>query len=179
MKNELQSYHCKVISKGSLLAISQNCVYPKLVVIVLGLCLCSGCLCSCGGIVKKPPFILSEPECVLASGTESFQIAGVKFSVWNLRQTEIKSLSVVFSVYDDENGVNPFVGGNVVSATLECSIMPGECEEFEAGLDSYIYRMPEKPYFIDFFYLKSVGYENGQMWRDPAGVFFVRGKNEK
>ena len=149
------------------------------VLIVLVLVLTSICTCiflSCGNIFQNPPFILSSPECVLTSDTASFRFAGVKFSVWNARQSVIKRISAVFSVYKDEHGGNPFSGGNVVSATLECSIAPGECEEFEAGLDPYISETPKSPYYIDFFYLKEVLYEDGEVWSDPAGAFYVRGK---
>ena len=142
-------------------------------------------LCSCRSFFQVPPFIVSSPECVLSSQTGSFKFAGVKFSVWNMRQSEIENISVVFSVYENEKGVSPFAGGNpltggnIIAASLNCSILPGACGEFEAGLDSYISKVPEEPYYIDFLYLESVRYADGQQWNDPVGAFFVRGKNEK
>ena len=108
---------------------------------------------SCDNSFESPPFVLSQPECVLSSQSGNFQFAGVKFSVWNMRQSEIKSISAVFSVFESENGSspfsggNPFTGGNVITASLDCSILPGGHEEFEAGLDPYISKVPEKPFF--------------------------------
>jgi len=142
-------------------------------------------LCSCKNLFQTPPFILTPPECVLSSQTGSFKFVGVKFSVWNMRNSEIKTISAVFSVYEDSNGASPFVGGNplsggnIISASLDCSVLPGACGEFEAGLDAYISKVPEKPYYVDFLYLESVGYADGHQWHDPSGAFFVRGKNEK
>ena len=146
---------------------------------VLILILSSVCAClffSCDSMFQNPPFILSSPECVLTSGTGSFRFAGVKFSVWNARQSEIKAISAVFSVYKDDKGGNPFSGGNVVTADMDCTITPGGCLELEAALDPYISEIPNSPYFIDFLYLKEIVYADGQTWSDPTGAFFVRGK---
>lgn len=148
-----------------------------LAVLILVLTSVFACLFfSCDNIFQSPPFILSAPECVLTSETGNFRFAGVKFSVWNARQAEIKGITAVFSVFKDAQGGNPFVSGNSVSANIECSIMSDECGVFEIGLDLYVSKIPDKPYYIDFFYLKSVIYEDGQSWQDPAGVFFVGGK---
>lgn len=160
---------------------------PPVIRIFFTLCLLMSVLLffSCGNFFETPPFVLSPPECVLSSQSGNFQFAGVKFSVWNMSQSEITSISVVFSVYENENGSspfsggNPFTGGNIITASLDCSILPGEQEDFEAGLDPYISKIPEKPYYVDFLYLESVEYADGQTWQDPAGTHFVRGKNEK
>ena len=149
-------------------------VLGVIVIVLSSICACLFLSCEC--LFQSPPFVLSSPECVLLSETGCFQFAGVKFSVWNARQSEIQRISVVFSVYKDENGGNPSPGGNVVAAGLECSIAPGECEEFEACLDSYISEIPNAPYYVDFFYLKEVLYADGQLWSDPVGAYFVRGK---
>lgn len=148
-----------------------------LIVLILS-SVCACLLVSCSNLFQSPPFVLSSPECVLNSETGCFSFAGVKFSVWNVRQSEIQGISVVFSIYKDKNGSFAFPGGNVVYANLVCSIAPGECETFEAGLDSYLLEVPESPYYVDFFYLDKVFYADGQIWQDPAGSFFVRGKSE-
>ncbi len=132
--------------------------------------------CSLGDISLSPPFLLSAPECVLASETGSFEFAGVKFSVRNKSSTEIKNISVVFSVYESESGGKPFLWGNSISSKMECSIESGECAEFEASLDSYIVQVPEEPYYIDYFYLSSAEFSDGYVWHDPTGAFFVRGR---
>lgn len=160
-------------------------IFLIFVVITFSILFCAVWFSACDNYFQSPPFILSQPECVLSSQSGNFQFAGVKFSVWNMRQSEIKSISAVFSVFESENGSspfsggNPFTGGNVITATLDCSILPGAHEDFEAGLDSYISKVPENPYYIDFLYLESVEYADGQTWHDPAGTHFVRGKNEK
>ncbi|MCR4940852.1 MAG: hypothetical protein K5930_12220 [Treponemataceae bacterium] len=83
---------------------------------------------------------------------------------------------MVFSVYESDQGENPFFLGNVICDDLECCIESGDCAEFEAGLDAYVLQVPDKPYYIDFLYLQSVEFADGYVWLDPTGAFFVRGK---
>lgn len=150
-----------------------------LLLTVLILILSSVCAClffSCDSLFQSPPFILSAPECVLTSETGNFRFAGVKFSVWNARQSEIKGITAVFSVFKDAQGGNPFSGKNIVTADFDCTIAPGGTLQFEAALDAYISEIPETPYYIDFLYLKEVLYADGQKWSDNIGTFFARGK---
>ena len=150
-----------------------------LLLAVLILILSSVCAClffSCGGLFQSPPFILSAPECVLTSETGNFRFAGVKFSVWNARQAEIKGITAVYSVYKDAQGGNPLCGKNIVTTDFDCTIAAGGCMQFESALDAYISEIPETPYYIDFLYLKEVVYADGQKWSDNTGTFFVRGK---
>lgn len=133
-------------------------------------------LTSCENFPQNTPFILSTPEVSISSDTGEFVFSGVKFSLWNARQSEIKSILAVFSVFEDQDGGNPFPVDNVVAKRILCSVMPGKSGSFEVSLDPYIKSVPDKEFYVDFFYLESVEYADGQQWYDPAGFFCVRGK---
>ncbi len=131
------------------------------------------CLTSCEGDFSAPQFLLSKPECVLTSKTGSFDFAGVSFSFCNKRNVSVTGFEIQFSVFATASGENPFFKSNVVSSHITGTFLPDEIYELEISLDQYLREIPSNPYFIDHFFVKSVSYADGFVWRNDFGAFYL------
>ncbi len=131
------------------------------------------CLTGCGSDFSAPQFILSKPECVLMSKTGTFDFAGVRFSFCNRRNVAVTGFEIQFSVFGTVSGENPFFRSNVVTSDINGTFLPDEIYELEISLDSYLREIPENPYFIDHFFVRSVSYADGSVWRNDFGAYYL------
>lgn len=128
---------------------------------------------SCRQALDEPPVIVSKPACLLTSTHGTFSHAGVSFRCHNTGCRKISSLEVTFSVFTDEKGGNPFYGSNVITAAVHADLSAGASGTFEVSLDENLAFIPDKPFLIDFFYVRKVIFEDGSQWSDLLGMYYA------
>lgn len=127
----------------------------------------------CRQTVDMPPVIVSEPVCLLSSKSNTFRMAGVSFKCHNADSRQVETLEVSFLVFTDSSGGNPLYGSNVVTASVDAPLVPGETGTFEISLDQRLARIPSEPFFIDCFYIEKVVFSDGSQWSDPLGMYYA------
>ena len=121
------------------------------------------------------PFVISELKSTNISENGDFLYGGVKFDLYNNHNVAIIKFKVRFYVFANEFGENPFYGSNLIEASFEGMVLPKEKKSFEISLDGKILYPQKEPYFIDYFYLPEVLYEDNSVWEDKYGHFNVSG----
>lgn len=126
----------------------------------------------CRQSVDMPPVIVSKAACLLSSQNNVFELAGVSFRCYNADTRQIATLEVSFLVFTDESGGNPLYGSNVVTASVDAPLAPGETGVFEVSLDQRLALIPTKPFYIDCFFVKKAVFADGSEWSDPLGTYY-------
>ena len=117
------------------------------------------------------PFTLSKPECVIGGNEDYYAVAGIVFTFYNTSAKKIKRIEISCMIYDAETKKNPFIGSNLIKAVFNESIGSGEKKELIIPLDRYLYRVPDKPYLIDHFFIRKLTFSDGSVWEDKTGAY--------
>ena len=119
------------------------------------------------------PFTLSKPECVIGGNEDYYAVAGIVFTFYNTSAKKITRIEVSCMIYDAESKKNPFIGSNLIKAVFNESIGSGEKKELIIPLDRYLYRVPDKPYVIDHFFVRKLTFSDGSVWEDKTGAYKI------
>ncbi|MCQ2573120.1 MAG: hypothetical protein MJ182_04415 [Treponema sp.] len=132
--------------------------------------LLSTILVSCTSMIapglKDSPYSI-KGEMKINEG-ESENLSEFVFEFKNCSAKEIHSFVVSFFLFDEEG--NPLSGGvSNVSCIIRKNIAAGEilCNSF--GLDNFLSEVPEKPYKVEYLFVKRIVFEDGTEWNDPFG----------
>lgn len=117
------------------------------------------------------PFTLSKPECVIGGNEDYYAVAGIVFTFYNTSAKKITRIEVSCMIYDAESKKNPFIGSNLIKAVFNESIGSGEKKELIIPLDRYVYRVPDKPFLIDHFFIRKLTFSDGSIWEDKTGAY--------
>ena len=117
------------------------------------------------------PFTLSKPECVIGGNEDYYAVAGIVFTFYNTSAKKIKRIEISCMIYDADTQKNPFIGSNVIEAAFNEDIGSGESKELIIPLDKYVYRIPEKPYLVDHFFIRKLTFSDGSVWEDKTGAY--------
>ena len=117
------------------------------------------------------PFTLSKPECVIGGNEDYYAVAGIVFTFYNTSAKKITRIEVSCMIYDAESKKNPFIGSNLIKAVFNESIGSGEKKELIIPLDRYVYRVPDKPFLIDHFFIRKLTFSEGSIWEDNTGAY--------
>lgn len=126
---------------------------------------------SCRQELDMPPVVVSRATCILTSAGGGFEHAGVSFKCRNTGSRQTVSLEVSFIVYTAATGGNPLYGSNVVTAEVAAALQPGEADTFEISLDDRLAYLPDRPFVIDYFYVRKVTFDDGSEWSDMYGLY--------
>ena len=119
------------------------------------------------------PFTLSKPECVIGGNEDYYAVAGIVFTFYNTSAKKIKRIEISCMIYDAGTKKNPFIGSNLIKAVFNESIESGEHKELIIPLDRYLYRVPDKPYVIDHFFVRKLTFSDGSVWEDKTGAYKI------
>ena len=122
---------------------------------------------------QQVPFTVSKPECVVGGNEDYYDVAGIVFTFYNTGAKEIQRIEISCMIYDAETKNNPFIGSNLIKAICNETIGSGEQKELIIPLDRYLYRVPDKPYLIDHFFIRKLTFSDGSVWEDKAGVYKI------
>lgn len=122
---------------------------------------------------QQIPFTVSKPECVIGGNEDYYAVAGIVFTFYNTGAKEITIIEVNCMIYDAESKKNPFIGSNLIKAVFNESIGSGEKKELIIPLDRYLYRVPDKPYVIDHFFVRKLTFSDGSVWEDKTGAYKI------
>lgn len=125
---------------------------------------------SCDYLNQEIPFVIKNIEATLESDENEFSYSGVKFTFCNTSKKDISKITVCFTVYENEKGGNPFVTSNYIESTFEGMINSGDEKNFEVSLDEKIISPPKAPYYVDYFFVKSVHFTDNSYWADYLGL---------
>lgn len=114
------------------------------------------------------PYVMSG-EFVMEEGASDYSICGVDFFLLNKSEKEIKTIDLVFFLFD-KDGEPASECQNKISVEIEKSISGGEDSTFCMSLDKYMNSIPAEPLQIDYLYLARIEYEDGSLWEDPYGL---------
>lgn len=127
---------------------------------------------SCDSFNRKPPYVVSSPECRLANAFSSYEIAGVNFDFLNTSSKTVRAVEVTLMVFDAKTGKNPFNTSNLIFAKVDKQMLPTQKSSFEISLDEYISEIPNEPYLVDFFSINKVFYTDGSVFKTmPVALF--------
>ncbi len=131
-------------------------------------------LLSCGTVDSLScPYVISNPHVELGELEDSYNFAGMHFSLFNESEKTIEDFTMSFMLYDSD-GNNPFIGSNCIVSKCTWKMNPGAVTDFVINLDPYISSVPEEAYLIDYIYLREISYTDGTSWKDPFGMYCVR-----
>lgn len=144
-------------------------------------------LCGCVFDFNRPPYTLSKPIFINGTNDTECVIAGIEFSITNTADIAIDAFYVSFFLYsndEENNGIitennDYLIGSNKIEAMFEEKIKPNETKHCEIILDDKFYIKTEYSFFVDYFYVKKIKYENNYEWTDFLGTYFVRGDYEE
>lgn len=134
-----------------------------------------GILSSCDVVTEDFPYLIKELSCSLESKQDVFSNCGVSFVFCNVSEKEISEIQVAFTVFEDKSGGNPFISSNFVEASFSGSIKSREEKAFEISLDEKMNYQPKEPLYVDYFFVKSIKFEDGTEWKDSFGLFAISG----
>ena len=135
----------------------------------LGFILFSGCSMNYA-FAKNAPYALQAK--MVTEPSAIYEAAGLDFSFLNKESQKVKSITIVFFMYDEE-GNAPSIGPNNAELEIFVDVEAGELVEDCVCIDSLLYEIPEEPYQLDYLYVSRICYEDGSEWRDPYGFFSV------
>lgn len=134
------------------------------------------CLLMTGCRLFQPqqlPFTVSKPQCVIGGNEDYYAVAGIVFMFYNTGAKEIKRIEISCMIYDADTKTNPFIGSNLIKAGFNESIGSGEQKELIIPLDRYVYRVPDKPFLIDHFFIRKLTFSDGSVWEDKTGAYKI------
>ncbi len=91
------------------------------------------------------------------------------FTIRNLFDKEIKSFSLVLSVFDGDG--EPVLFSEQVPFSFQENILPEE--EFSGRIDfsEYLESDGNGFFMVDYFYAEKIEFQDGSVWEDPLGRF--------
>lgn len=122
---------------------------------------------------QQIPFTVSKPQCVIGGNEDYYAVAGIVFTFYNTGAKEIKRIEISCMIYDAETKTNPFIGSNLIKAEFNESIGSREQKELIIPLDRYLYRIPDKPYLVDNFFVRKLIFSDGSVWEDKTGAYKI------
>lgn len=117
---------------------------------------------------EKAPYIISG-QFVMEQDSVDYSICGLDLYVFNKSAQEIKSLTVVFFLFDSD-GEPIDTGKNNIVLTVNKSILPKEGKNICLSLDDYMNNLPEENYMVDYLYISRIVYSDNSEWTDPFGM---------
>ena len=124
------------------------------------------------GLYDSVPYVLSG-DFVMEENSTDYSICGVDFSLLNKSEKEIKRVSIVFYLFD-QDGEPAYECQNKVSVQIDKSISSGEVSCFCMSLDRFMNSIPENNLTVDYLFLSRIEYEDGSHWEDPYGLVAFR-----
>ena len=122
---------------------------------------------------QQIPFTVSKPECVIGGNEDYYAVAGIVFTFYNTSAKKIKRIEISCMLYDAETKNNPFIGSNLIKAVSNETIESGEHKELIIPLDRYLYRIPDRPYLVDHFFIRKLTFSDGSIWEDKTGAYKI------
>lgn len=116
------------------------------------------------------PYIISDVEMQIGESENICQFANANFQFFNNSNKSVKNFTVSFHIFD-ESGENPFFGTNKVTAFCDEEIGAGEIRRIFVPMDSFLQVAPEKPFELDYFYVRKINYIDGSSWEDYFGLY--------
>lgn len=98
--------------------------------------------------------------------------ASAVVGIRNCSELEISSFTLIFSVVD-ENGENPFVGGNCVVSEASAKIPADSYFEFSVPLDLSGAEDFDGELRLEEIFLKEIKFSEGGTWSDKFGIYAV------
>lgn len=114
------------------------------------------------------PYVLSG-EFVMEENSTDYSICGVDFYLLNKSEKEIKTINIIFFLFD-QDGEPASECRSKVLVEVEKSLAGGESCSFCLSLDSFMNSVPSSPLMVDYLYLGKIVYEDGTEWNDPYGL---------
>ena len=119
---------------------------------------------------KNPPYAVKAE--MVTDSSSIYEVAGLDFSFLNKSDQAVKSLTLVFYMFD-EDGNPPGLGSNNVELEIIACVDAKSLLEDCVSLDQFLYEIPDEPYQLDYLYVSRIVYEDGQVWSDPFGMYAV------
>ncbi len=130
---------------------------------------CTILLISCKAYSQDTvPYVISG-EFVMNEDSEDYSICGVDFYLLNKSEKEIKTINIIFFLFD-QDGEPASECRNKISVEVEKCLIGGESCSFCLSLDSFMNTVPASPLLIDYLYLGKIEYLDGSLWEDPFGL---------
>jgi len=130
-------------------------------------------LTSCVITPETPPYIITTPVFEMQGASYDFFYAGISFYFLNKTAKDIKSITVIFTLFDEKPQAYLFSGSNIFEITKVSQIKPEENKKIVLSLDKFFYIAPAEPYLIDLFYVSEIAYTDGSKWNDKYGAYRV------
>ena len=126
-------------------------------------------LCGCSAFSKeKIPYVV-DAEIEMDCDAEEYDIAGLKLFFYNKEDKNIKEITVVFYIFD-EDGEPVSIGRNNAVMCIQKEIAADSSVEIILSLDQYFSEFPDESYTVDFIYVSKILYEDSSVWMDPYGI---------
>ena len=122
--------------------------------------------------LEKIPYVMTG-DFVMEESSADYSICGVDFFLLNKSEKEIKSLTIVFFLFD-KDGETAFECRSKISAQIEKDISAGEDCSFCMSLDNFMNSIPSEYLIVDYLYLSKIEYQDGSVWEDPYGLVAFR-----
>lgn len=116
------------------------------------------------------PYVIHSCEIRLGRTEGVCEYGAAALYAENLSSKTITAIEAVF-VVTDENGENPFIGGNSVQFYSETCIEPGVRFEMFISLDEYMQEEVDDKLCIRHLFFRQVGFEDGSLWKDLSGRY--------
>ncbi len=129
---------------------------------------------SCEEMQDEMPYIISVPSVHLEGNPGFYDFCGIEFSLYNSSEKTIQSLDISCYIYPQDEKNNILSHSNKVESRFTDTILPKTSKQFAVSLDSRIYRIPEKPFLVDFLTIPVIRFSDGSAWRDPLCLFYTR-----
>lgn len=124
------------------------------------------CSCTLYGNNKVPYLLEGE---ITIEESSNYEYAGLNLSLYNKSELDIKGVTVVFYLFDQDGNV-PSIGRNNIVLNMELEVAAGKKLDCCIPMDNYLYEIPEYPYQVDYLYLSKIQYTDGSIWVDPFGI---------
>ena len=124
---------------------------------------------SCKNYAQDYSPYVADCDFVMDEGAEEYSICGIKCLVMNKSDKNIKSLNLVFYLFD-KDGEPATECQSKLEFNIEKDIPAGQSVSFCISLDKYINTIPSENLFVDYVYLSKIEYEDGSTWDDPLGL---------
>ena len=118
------------------------------------------------------PYIASG-EFEMNDNSSDYSICGVNVFILNKRDTNIKQLTLVFYLFDND-GEPATECWSKLEFEIEKEIAGSQSASFCVSLDKYMNVVPSEKLFVDYLYLSKIEYDDGSVWEDPAGLIAFR-----
>lgn len=128
---------------------------------------------SCNFGTQNFPYLIEELETTTYSEKNLFEHIGLRFKILNSGTKSIEQFTVAFMVFDQISGENPFITSNYLEAEFSGTIQPKESKTFEISFDDKVNFVPNNLFRAENFFVKSIKYEDGSVWKDIFASYSV------